>query len=273
MVKNIVEQVNLDEYDEEDFVDVGLEAFKQWLVDTHKTDIKKYPLSYLSKKYSREFAKSVGIEYPSYYGSGLMVYGRIGREMVRSEKVKLASLREDKSFLEKYKRGIEFFIKRQNLPSFIELKLTEEKPYHVTGKYVVDFQEMIKSPKYQVSPSTMGGKIKSFFHDYLGVEFGSPAHGMLIFNFNTKIEYVGKDPWIKYEFEKNIKKEIKKDPEIKSRVTRIKLQVHEDSFSIVVTLYYGYSAAWDSRRSILNKVEEIFRENGYNMDIIKIENA
>lgn len=60
MVKNIVEQVNLDEYDEEDFVDVGLEYLNNGLVDTHKTDIKKYPLSYLSKKYSREFTKICG---------------------------------------------------------------------------------------------------------------------------------------------------------------------------------------------------------------------
>lgn len=270
MINRIVEQVDLDSYDDEDFMYVALSSLKDWLLETHNVDINKYPLSYILKKYVPEFAKQHEIEV-SYRYSGIYGLSYLGRQLVLKEKIKLPTLRKEKGFLETYKKAIDFFVKKLNLPDFLELHLNEEKPYNVTGKIVADFQEMIKSPRHPESPSTIDQKFRKFIQDFLGVELGKPTHGDLSFYINSSIEYTGKDPWIKYEFDKNLKKEFRSDPQVKKAVTRIKLEVDPSHFVVKIILYLSGSYRWDSRLEIVKKVKDILEKNGYNLDVLRVE--
>lgn len=269
MINRIVEQVSLDHYDDEDFTYVALVSLKDWLLETHNIDLNKYPLSYILNKYINEFAKYHDIE-PSYRG-GLYRLSHLGRALAMKEKVKLPSLRKEKGFLETYKKGVDFFVKRLNLPDFLELHLSEANPYNVTGKLVADFQEMLKSPRYLETPSTLEKKFQRFFQDFLGVDMGNPTHGDLSFYLNGGIEYTGKDPWIKYEFDKNLKKEIRSDPQLKKAISRIKLEIDSSRFVVKIILYLGNSFRWDTRAEILKKAKDVLEKNGYNLDVLQVE--
>ena len=54
IVNLVLEQVNLNDYEEEDFYDAYFSTFRQWIVEKLGEDIKKYPLSYLLRKYGRQ---------------------------------------------------------------------------------------------------------------------------------------------------------------------------------------------------------------------------
>lgn len=270
MINRIVEQVSLDHYDDEDFIYVALSVLKDWLLETHNMDISKYPLSYILRKYTNEFAKDYNIE-PSYRSSGIYGLSHLGRQLALKEKVKIPTLQKEKGFLETYKKGIDFFVKKLNLPDFLELHLTEDSPYNVTGKIVADFQEMLKSPKYRENPSSISNKFGRFIQDFLGVDMGKPSHGDLSFYIDSGIVYTGKDPWIKYEFDKNLKKEIRNDPQLKKAISRIKLEIDSSRFVVKIILYLGNSFRWDSRAEIVKKVKDILEKNGYNLDVLQVE--
>ena len=54
-VSMIVEQVNLDGYNDEDFVEVFVNLFRPWVKSKHGDEVGKYPMSYLIKKHLEEF--------------------------------------------------------------------------------------------------------------------------------------------------------------------------------------------------------------------------
>ena len=57
--KIISENINLADYYMEDFVEVFYEKFRPWIKINHGDEVGKYPMSFLIKKYVKDFAKSV----------------------------------------------------------------------------------------------------------------------------------------------------------------------------------------------------------------------
>ena len=103
----------LDDYDDEDFIEVFFEYFRPWVKTNHGEDSSRYPMSYLLKKYFVEFSKYVGSEEfdddDDYWSTSQLE--QIGREIVIRLQHKLPSLLPSHKFTEKYAKQIDVIFK------------------------------------------------------------------------------------------------------------------------------------------------------------------
>lgn len=222
MIKTIVEQVNQDlsQYDDTDFTDVFIFLFRNWVSNKLGEEIKKYPFSFLLKKFGQEFLKETfGDKYNRYFGDAINVgltkftISEIGKKLVEIGAHTLPSLRQEKKFTEQYKKHIARLIKLLELPSFARLELTEDVPYEIYATLYIDYPPFLKSEGPSIVlpyHNPIEKKLKTIFEDYLGIEFGSPAHGKIKLSFTTILE--NEDEWVKKVLNKEIKKHIKAMP-------------------------------------------------------------
>lgn len=269
-VSMLIEQVNLDGYTEEDFIEVFVNLFRPWVKSNHGDEVGKYPMSYLVKKYVDEFIKDVEINVDIRYTSGVNQIVRVGREIARKGIYQLPSLNSGRKFTEQYKKHLEFIISTLNLPEYITLKFTEDYPNKVNGKAIVDFQQLIKSKKTPPSPYQISGNLTKYFQDYLGVEFGSPVHGKLDFYLYSKPTYVGLNEWTKNEFNKKIKKEIKNLPSAEKNISSLKFILHDNRFNAEIKIGWKRDSRWSERNKIKEEVRNILNSMGYNTEILEV---
>jgi hypothetical protein len=243
------------------------------MVEKHKVELKKYPISYLIKKYLEEFVLDIGVteslaqRYINHYSMTRSLID-VGKYLVTSGQVTLASLINDEKFTEKYKKLINvFFEKKVKLPDFIEVELVERSPYIVTFRTKVDFEKMLKSPPFPGGAYQLYRDFKQFLEDYSNIEFGSPAHGKLTLDHETP-KMIGVDEWVKNTFEKKLKKKIRAIPGTKNVLTRMKLDIREQNLYAKLTCYFS---SWNSSYKLLTEIEELLRSEGYNTNTLKVE--
>jgi hypothetical protein len=268
-VSMIVEQVNLSGYDEEDFVEVFVNLFRPWIKSKHGDEVSKYPMSYLAKKYFEEFTTDYNIE-SDRYGTTMKKIISVGREIVRNGAYQLPSLNSNKKFTERFKKPLLFLVDNLKLPDFINLKFDEEMPNKVRGEVIVDFPKMIKSSDGPKSPYTISKKLLKSFEDYLGVEFGSPVHGKLDFYLNTTPTYVGIDEWIKKEFNKNIKKQIKELPLAERNISSLKFILSTNHLKGEIKIGWKRDSRYGEHHKIKEEVKNILKSMGYNTEILEV---
>ena len=139
-VSMIVEEVNLSDYSDEDFLEVFVNLFRPWVKLNHGDEVSKHPMSFLVKKYLDEFVNDYGIEEPK-YASGITKITRVGREIVRNGKYNLPSLNSNTKFTERFKKPLDYFINTFNIPDYVKINFTEDSFQNTTGdtfKSVVD---------------------------------------------------------------------------------------------------------------------------------------
>ena len=270
-VSMIVEQVNLDGYNEEDFVEVFVNLFRPWVKSKHGDEVGKYPMSYLIKKHIEEFASDNKIQLQSYYGGELKRIVNIGREIVRNGAYQLPSLNTNTKFTERFKKPLLFLISILNLPEFINIEFDEESPNKVRGEVIVDFPKMIRSNEKPTSAYNISKNLQKYFEDYLGVEFGSPVHGKLDFYLNTTPTYVGLDEWIKKEFNKNIKKQIKQLPLAERNISSLKFILNTNNhLKAEIKIGWKRDSRYGDHHKIKEEVRNILKSMGYNPEILEV---
>lgn len=271
-VSMLIEQVNLEGYTDEDFIEVFVNLFRPWVKSKHGDEVGQHPMSYLVKKYIDEFITDIKLDVTDFrYESGLKKFVRIGREIVRGGIYQLPSLNSDKKFTEQYKKHLEFIISSLNLPEYINLKFTEDSPNKVYGEAIVDFQKLIKSQKNPPRIISISERLKKYFEDYLGIEFGSPVHGKLDFYLNSTPTYVGLNEWTKNEFNKNIKKEIKNLPSAERNISSLKLILNNYSvLKAEVKIGWKRDSRWSEHSKIKEEVRNLLKSMGYNPEILEV---
>jgi len=270
-VSMIVEQVNLEGYNDEDFVEVFVNLFRPWVKSKHGDEVGKYPMSYLIKKYVEEFASDNKIQLQSYYGGGeLKRIVNIGRDIVRKGDHQLPSLNTNTKFTERFKKPLLFLVDNLKLPDFINLQFDEETPNRVRGEVVVDFPKMIKSSNSPMSAYRISQKLQKSFEDYLGVEFGSTVHGKLDFYLNTTPIYVGLDEWIKKELNKNIKKQIKELPLAERNISSLKFILNTNHIKGEIKIGWKRDSRWTEHNKVKEEVRNILKSMGYNLEILEV---
>ena len=269
-VSMIVEQVNLEGYTDEDFVEVFVNLFRPWVKSKHGDEVGKYPMSYLIKKHLEEFASDNKIELQRFYGGDLKKIIEIGRQIVRNGAYQLPSLNTNKKFTERFKKPLLFLVDNLNLPDFINLQFDEETPNRVRGEVVVNFPKLIKSSNSSKSAYRISQKLQKSFEDYLGVEFGSPVHGKLDFYLNTTPIYVGLDEWIKKELNKNIKKQIKELPLAERNISSLKFILNTNHIKGEIKIGWKRDARWTEHNKVKDEVRNILKSMGYNTDILEV---
>lgn len=278
MVKTIVEQVNQDlsQYDENDFTDVFIFLFRNWAGNKLGEEVKKYPFSFLLKKFGQEFLEQTfGDKFNKYFRDNRnIVVNRftisdIGRKLVEFGAHTLPSLRQEKKFTEQYGKHIARLLKILELPSSVRLELIEDEPYEIEAILYIDYPNYLKSeePSISIYSNPIETKFKSILEDYLGVEFGSTAHGKIKLNFITKLE--NEDEWVKKVLNKEIKKHIKEMPDGKY-VHSIRFEPKIDKGYIRIVYKEG-SSRHMHQYEFRNKVREYIKGLGYTK--IDVENV
>ena len=279
MVKTIVEQVNQDlsQYDDNDFTDVFIFLFRKWAGNKFGEEIKKYPFSYMLKTFGQEFLEQTfGDEYNKYFRDATNValnrftISDIGKKLVQFGAHILPSLRKEKKFTEQYGKHISHLLKTLDLPSFARLEIIEDVPYVIDATLYINYPDYLKSNERSISTysNPFELKFKSMLKNYLGVEFGSLAHGKLQLRFATKIE--NEKEWVKNVLNKEIKKHIKEMPD-GNYVHSIRFQPEIEKGYLKIVYKEG-SFRHMHQYNFRSKVIEYIKELGYTkIDVDNVE--
>jgi hypothetical protein len=257
--------VDLSEYTDEDFLEVFFEKFRPWVRATHGEEAATMPMSYLAKKYIKEFGQLYSPR--EAFGGVTRKAIHIGQKIVEKGERQLTSLRPQHNFLEKYAKPIKFFIDELNLPDFVEVKFNERSPYKVRMDVIVDFEDLLKYDGDLPSVIQIGDKFKQFLTSYLGIDLGKAAHGGL--NLETSDTAINKyeERWVKDDLNKIIKKEIKKLPSAAS-IRGIKfVPNHKLGTSQLQMLKHG---GYYRLGNIQSEIENLLSSLGYNKKYLRV---
>lgn len=267
----LTENVDIEGYNNEDFIEVFLLFFRPWIRKNHGDEIGSRPFSYLIETYLNDFCKDfdVSLNFNRYYSDGMRKLAEIGRELVKKGKHILPTLRSEKKFTEQHKRGLDIGIKMLNLPDYVTLEITEEKPYNVGVKINVDFLSAIKDVSVNGNPIAIVHRkvtndLTNFFEKTMGIPKGNPVKGGL--EFYGQLNIVGYESWIK-EFSKTVKKEMS------SKFSGYRqMKVNLNNNKVMIKLGFTRSAFWSTKREIKEYLTKRIEELGYNTNAFDIEN-
>ena len=262
IVKTVLENFNPSEYQDEDFIEVFLNYFRPWVKKTHGDEIGQYPLSLLIKTHINEFIEDYGIENNSRVYGSYRNMANVGRELAIKGVHRMPNLN-------KFKKAITFFTDRLNLPEWMTLELTEDSPYKVYGRFIVDWDKAIHDKSVEaLNSSKLSTEFMETLSNFIGIELGSPTHGKLDLNIGGSIVYEGVDEWITKTLNKEIKKKIRALPN--SHVLHsVKFTTSNNSVGGYITLTYK-SNAWRSSSDFTKDVNELMSDLGYNTDILRV---
>jgi hypothetical protein len=257
--------VDLSEYTDEDFLEVFFEKFRPWVRATHGEEAATMPMSYLAKKYIKEFGQLYSPR--EAFGGVTRKAIHIGQKIVEKGERQLTSLRPQHNFTEKYAKPIKFFIDELNLPDFVEVKFNERSPYKVRMDVIVDFEDLLKYDGDLPSVIQIGDRFKQFLTSYLGIDLGKAAHGGL--NLETPDTAVNKyeERWVKDDLNKIIKKEIKKLPSAAS-IRGIKFVPNHKlgTSQLQMLKHSGYYRLGN----IQSEIENLLSSLGYNRRYLRV---
>ena len=271
VVKTVLESFNPKEYEDEDFVEVFVNYFRPWVKKKHGDELGQYPLSLLIKNHMSEFAEDYGAAdvVTGYYGAYRTMVN-VGRELARKGVHKMPTLKNEGFFLEKYKKAINFFTDRLDLPEWITLNLTEDSPYVVNGFFIVDFDKSIRDKSEKnYRASDLSVEFINTLTNFLGIETGSVTHGKLDLNINGGFDYHGVDEWVKQTLNKEIKKKIRALPD--SQVLHsVKFNTSTNNVGGLINLTFK-SSAWRHTSTFTEEVRELLESLGYNTDRLRVQ--
>jgi len=263
-ITNLVkEQVDVSEYDDSDFIEVFVKYFRPWIKKFHGDEVSEYPMSHLVKKYTADFIKDHGIEIRDrYYSNDLKKLVDIGKSLVVKGTHNLPSLKKEGRFLEKYDKGLTALIEYLDLPKFMKIKFREDKPYNVGVWIEANFDEMLKYDGEVKENSKYMDELKNYISSFLGVEYGSPAHGNLHLVIHGPI-LENEEEWVKNIFTKKIKTAIRNLPNAKGKIHSTKLNVNRTSFKANIQLTFR-QGNWRVESDLNKGTKDILLSMGYN---------
>lgn len=272
IISIIIEQVqNLDDYAEEDFIEAFLVTFRQWITEKLGDESKKYPLSYLLRKYGNEFEKSMGFStgYDRQY-SGLDKFRMVAaaKNIVKTGKFYFPSLIPSTKFTDRYKKLLSHFFSKINMPDYVSLDIQENEPNKVHLKFSADFQKMImdQNPIISINPDRILSELKDFLKNYGGVEFGNPVYGEVQMR-TSNLEYVGLDEWVKKVLNKKLKKEIKALPH-GNWIHSIRFEPYAGTADMKIIFKDDFR--YNLRSKVLSDIKEYLTSQGYNPEVLKV---
>ena len=271
VINKLVESIDRTDdsmYDGEDFIEVFLEYFRPWIRQKHGEEIGKYPMSFLVKKYIKEFSldKNLNSTDVVSYQSNLANMTSVGKSIVRKGLHELPNLKPKIKFTERYKKHLDFFVQELVPYDFIEVVFEEPTIYEVRVFLKVDWNRLIKSDlPSPVKSSPIIGEIKDKIKNFLGVDLGNPIHGGLRF-VEGKNFYDGLDEWIKNDLNKVIKKKIKELPTSRNlHSIKFEIENYRTAGSLKISMR-GYS----NRSNTVIGIKNLLEEMGYNKNILSV---
>jgi len=273
LIGRIVEDVDVSNYSEEDFIGAFISVFKPWVIKNHGEELSDYPLSYLSKKYSDEFMDFIN------YPSGERIYRNsalaIGRHILQTELHSYKNLQQTTRFTEKFQKPLDAMIRTLNLPDYLSVEIKEYDPYEVHARMIVDFPKLLKSninPDEVEYPGAYLVKLRDKVINFLGQKMGNAKFGELEFSNIVPTNNETVDEWVKKVLNKEIKKKIKELPQAKENLHSIKFIPNLRYLSGEITLTFKqnrYSRNFNANEFVV-EVKKLLSDMGYNENILRV---
>lgn len=264
-----LEPLDLSGYSNEDFIEVFVENFRPWIKKTHGDEVGKYPMSYLVKKYLKDFDEDYQLGTHFGYGNALDKLVRVGRSLVEKRIKELPNMGKGFKFSERFARAINHFVESYNLPNFITFKIEERSPFNVYAYLEADFVPTMKYDGNLNDIKAFPREFRHFVNNYLGLEQGSPAHGNIQLNVGDP-RFIGTEEWVKGYFNKVFKKEIKQLTGVSNYLHSVKLSFSSNQLVADIILIFRRYTSWSNEHNVVNIIEEYLREQGYNTDRLRV---
>jgi hypothetical protein len=263
IISTITEDVDISGYSDEDFLEVFVMEFRTWIKKNHGDEIGEYPMSLLVKKYIKEFGTEYEVsDYDIRYNNTLTQMTNIGRALVKKEVRKLPSLKKDIIFTKRFKKILDHFISKYDIPDFVKIHFKEDTPFVVRGWMTAEFEPAMKYDGSLDEIKQFSRELKHLITNYLGFEMGSPVHGNIDFFFQDGFTLLGVDEWVKNVLNKKIKKDIKTWGN-KSVLHSIKFNTNTSKLLGEIGLVYSASS-WNSYREIFrDELKQYLKNLGY----------
>lgn len=268
------DEQDLDLYDDWDYYDAFLNVFKNWVKTNIPEKEQTYPTSFLIKKYSKKFLQDLVPEASSEYEDydEINTYrGNIKtliRHFIDKNLYKFPTLQKTEKFTEKYRKGLEYIVKNMDIPKWVSLEFTEEKPQYVYVKIKTDYPSMLQdNSSERFHKGNFEDKLEKYFENYLGVELGNPIYGQLSMKFERP-EYINLGTWIKDVLDKKLKKEIRA-LDNRKMIRSLKFTPKDNYGEIKVT--WKSEAPWSGRAEMKQKIKDYLTSQGYPDNRLQIE--
>lgn len=266
VVKRIAEEIDLSDYEREDFIDVFFQSFRSWISKELGEEFSKYPMSWLLKRYGQKFAEEKQLIHrgsrdtfdTSYYS-----LEHYGKELVKRAHYTLPSLYKNEKFTDKYKKVIPHFVEMLNLPSFVSLEFIENRVNSVTVVFHVNFEEWMKYPEeYKLNTWTIFENLKKLFINFAGVEFGNPAHGEVSITHNSYWKDEAPQKWVKTDLNKIIKKSIREIEDSKI-LHSIRFKASDNGGDIELVFKDDWGIGYDRKSEFTRKAQDVVKSLNY----------
>lgn len=270
-LKKVIKVILEQRLEEEDYVHVFLNSFSKWMSEKYPKTFETKPLSYLVKKYTKEFVDDLGLGQDGErdYWSGLRLIGKLGREIINKGLYKYASLRPETKFTEKFEKKLPYFIDKLELPKYVTLHLKEDLPWKIEQSLELDFVSRLKDPEFKrMYSSGVLDKFEKYITNYMGIETGNSEHGELEFRREYDFLVKGFEEWVKTDYKK-LKKEIKSIPGAEG-VQRIVLELDKRNAEVSMQIVFKADSRWDRDKEYINRVKDYIEQKGYNTEVLKV---
>jgi hypothetical protein len=253
----------------EDLQDYWNQFLRFYAKETGKNISSKVPISYLDKLLRDEIIEKYGLEFGRYTASSP---SSIVKQLINKGAIEFETFRPEQKFTEKYANPLSKIISRIKINPKYKITVDEDRPNEVYVRVDIDTEDWLRlSNEDKSEGNKFHSELITNIQKFLGVEFGSPAHGKLaMFGYSPNIMNV--DEWIKNVMNKKIKKEIKESI-FSDYIQRISIKFNNNKLqiSIISPRHRRMNRYWDIRTQFEKFMKDLFEKYGYNKDSFELD--
>ena len=253
----------------EDFQDYWGQFLRFYAKESGKDISSKVPISYLDKLFRDEIIEKYELD-TSRYSSNRII--PLTQQLIQKGAIEFETFRPEEKFTEKYASPLSKIISRIKINPKYKITIGEEKPNEVYVRVNIDTEDWLKlSNEEKRQANNFHGELKTNIQKFLGVEFGSPAHGKLNMN-GYGANVMNGDEWIKNVMNKKIKKEIKESI-FNEYIQRMSIKITNDKLkiSIISPRNRRMNRYWEVRTQFEKFMKDLFEKYGYNKDSFELD--
>lgn len=257
-------EIDLSHLTNDDYQDYWNQFLRFYADETEKNFSKKLPISYLDKVLRDEIIEKYELNVPNY---SARKYVDIAKQLIQKGAIEFETFRPEEKFTEKFVNPLSKIISRIKINPKYKITIGEEKPNEVYVRVSIDTEDWLKlSNEEKTQANNFHDELRTNIQKFLGVEFGSPAHGKLTMTgYGTNV--MNGDEWIKNVMNKKIKKEIKESI-FNEYIQRMSIKFGSDriKISIISPRNRRMSRYWDISTQFDKFMIDLFEKYGYNKD-------
>jgi hypothetical protein len=253
----------------DDYQDYWNQFLRFYADESGKNFSKKIPISYLDKVLRDEIIEKYKLNVPSYSSRK---YVDIVKQLIQKGAIEFETFRPEQKFTEKYANPLSKIISRIKINPKYKITVNEDRPNEIYVRVDIDTDDWLKlSNEDKREANNFHGELTTNIQKFLGVEFGSPAHGKLNMNgYGTNV--MNGDEWITNVMNKKIKKEIKESI-FNEYIQRMSIKITNDKLkiSIISPRNRGMNRYWEVRTQFEKFMKDLFEKYGYNKDSFELD--